>query len=92
MSTLKATGVSRWVWRQTCDGPVQIGQHLGRLQMPPGLVDHDLDGGVLQIDQLPQGGVQRQARKNSGSMRRQTLAYSFYVQTLRTKCRILACW
>ncbi len=44
-------------------GLLGVGQDLRRLQVPIGFVDHDLDGGVFQIDQLRQGGVQRQMGK-----------------------------
>ena len=58
-------------------GPLRIGQHLRRLQMPVRLVNHDLDGGVFQFHQLQQGGIQGQIGKAAASMRQQTRVNSF---------------
>ena len=44
-------------------GLLRVGQHFGGLQVAVPLVDHDFHGGVLQFDQLEQGGVERQMGK-----------------------------
>ena len=48
------------------NGRLEVGQHLGGLQMAPRFMDHDFHAGVFQIDQPLQRGVQRQVGKTSG--------------------------
>ena len=65
MSTLKAQGVSRCVWRQIRMAPSMSASTVGRLQVAARLVEHEFHAGIFQIDQPLQGGVQGQVGKTS---------------------------
>ena len=62
-----------------CHGTLGVGQHLRGLHVPVGLVNHDFDGGVFQIDQLRQGGVQRQLGEAAASSGNKHATTPFWV-------------
>ena len=65
MSTLKATGVRRCVWRQMRMAASRSASTSEGFRWPSALVNHDLHGRVFQLDQSLQGGVQGQVGKTT---------------------------